>query len=122
MNVLLFLLVGYIIDTTWNAPGCMNDSQVSELQGIYIQMNSFYENNGWKVDVYAFRDKSRHKCVIKLSRNDNDAEDPSEINRKRQSKSFRKATEWEMRMFQGCFRLIRDILIYEENGEQKVWF
>lgn len=79
INVLLFVPAGHITGEIYNAPGCMHESQVSELGGLYARLENFYTG---QVGEFSLTQPStnQYRFIIKSAQDDTTWEGPVEIN------------------------------------------
>ena len=120
-NIFLFSPDGRIRICVLNCPGSWHDSVMSE-HGAYQKMRAIYEETGGQVVVdSAFKimqGSDGNNMFIKSSQQDPDGTENIVVNR--QATSVRQLSEWGMRMVQGQFPRLKDVLPLEQNKRQTI--
>ena len=77
---------------------------------------------GGKCTVDSDFSKKRHGFLIKSSQTDLETDDAHDYVVNTEATSMRQSAEWGMRAIQSSFPRLKDIFLYEENGERRIIF
>jgi DDE superfamily endonuclease len=123
-NIFVFCPDGTIPVCAYNVPGCVHDSAVAEVGGVYSKLQQVYEECGGRVTADSAFAKGKYNWIIKSG------QAPTEQNHgvnydiatliNNQATSMRKSAKWGMRSLQASFPRLKDRIKYEEHGERRI--
>ena len=115
MSLLVFCPDGTIPIAVFNVPGCVHDSKIATIGGVYDKLENIYNEFGAiSVGDSAFC-ASKGDFVIRSSSRDREG-GQSQFNI--QATSLRQASEWGMRAIQASFPRLKDVVKLEDFGER----
>ena len=118
-SVFVFAPDGCIRICTLNAPGTFHDSTMADY-GIYEKMEQLYEEYGVKVVVDSAFNLSGKPYLIQSSQHDPADAGARGVTLNRAATSVQQLSEHGMRMIQGQFPRLKDPMVLEDFGEQRV--
>ena len=120
-SVIVFCPDGTIPICAYNLPGCIHDSLIAEVGGVYGKLKSVFERSSGKCTVDSAFNCSRYgQFLIKSAQIDPLTNDVNDIVVNCEATSHRQSAEWGMRALQALFPRLKDRFVYEENGEKKL--
>lgn len=113
--LLVFCPDGTIPIAVFNVPGCVHDSKVATIGGVYDKLEEIYNELGAiAVGDSAFC-ASKGDFVIRSSKKDAQGyQTPTN----KEATSLRQASEWGMRGLQASFPRLKDVIKLEDFGER----
>lgn len=113
-----------------NVPGCCNNSQVAHREGLYDTVEAVYNTPGLKMVIDSAFFTTNSEFLINLSQEFMTVdvgmqlyqEKVANLAFKPDATSMLHSAEWGVKAVQSSFPRLKDTLVYEENGEQKINF
>ena len=121
-NLFVFAPNGKICAVYMNAPGCIHDSTMATLGGIYEKIDAVFDETSYRVVADSAFIRWRPSILISNQNSMNPRTgcmiaNPS-VNRA--ATSVRQMSEWGMRAVQGSFPRVKDKIKWEDRGERKL--
>jgi hypothetical protein len=117
--VFVFCPDGTIPICCYNVPGCVHDSNIATIGGIYDKLAKVHEQNGALCVADSAFSRANYPFIIK-SGNQPTGMSSSDAQLLKEATSMRQSAEWGMRAFQSSFPRVKDRFPFEQRGERKV--
>jgi len=117
--VFVFCPDGTIPICCYNVPGCVHDSNIATIGGIYDKLAKVHEQNGTLCVADSAFSRANYPFIIKSG---NQPTGMSSTNAQliKEATSMRQSAEWGMRAFQSSFPRVKDRFPFDQRGERKV--